>query len=64
MQIEIGLGASGELKFPSLPERMGWIYPCIGEFKVIFRSLNFNTLSQSMVDMSSTNVLLQCYDKY
>lgn len=24
--IEIGLGASGELKYPSFPERMGWIY--------------------------------------
>ncbi|ESQ39651.1 hypothetical protein EUTSA_v10001222mg, partial [Eutrema salsugineum] len=31
--IEIGLGASGELKYPSFPERMGWIYPGIGEFQ-------------------------------
>lgn len=38
--IEIGLGAYGELKYPSLPERMGWIYPCIGEFQVIFRELS------------------------
>ncbi|KAJ9152398.1 hypothetical protein P3X46_025967 [Hevea brasiliensis] len=31
--IEIGLGASGELKYPSFPERMGWRYPGIGEFQ-------------------------------
>lgn len=32
--VEIGLGASGELKYPSFSERMGWIYPGIGEFQV------------------------------
>ncbi|RWW38896.1 hypothetical protein BHE74_00055827, partial [Ensete ventricosum] len=32
--IEIGLGASGELKYPSFPERMGWRYPGIGEFQI------------------------------
>lgn len=32
--IEIGLGASGELKYPSFPERIGWRYPGIGEFQV------------------------------
>lgn len=32
--VEIGLGASGELKYPSLSERMGWRYPGIGEFQV------------------------------
>uniref|UniRef100_A0A1D1YTM5 Beta-amylase n=1 Tax=Anthurium amnicola TaxID=1678845 RepID=A0A1D1YTM5_9ARAE len=31
--VEIGLGSSGELKFPSFPERMGWRYPGIGEFQ-------------------------------
>ncbi|XP_040986545.1 beta-amylase 8 isoform X1 [Juglans microcarpa x Juglans regia] len=31
--IEIGLGASGELKYPSFPERIGWRYPGIGEFQ-------------------------------
>ncbi|XP_042505711.1 beta-amylase 8 [Macadamia integrifolia] len=31
--VEIGLGASGELKYPSFPERMGWNYPGIGEFQ-------------------------------
>lgn len=32
--VEVGLGASGELKFPSFSERMGWRYPGIGEFQV------------------------------
>lgn len=42
--VEIGLGASGELKYPSFPERMGWIYPGIGEFQVFFRLLNFTSI--------------------
>ncbi|XP_073139015.1 beta-amylase 8 isoform X1 [Henckelia pumila] len=31
--VEIGLGPSGELKYPSFSERMGWRYPGIGEFQ-------------------------------
>ncbi|PIN14440.1 Beta-amylase [Handroanthus impetiginosus] len=31
--VEIGLGASGELKYPSFSERMGWRDPGIGEFQ-------------------------------
>ncbi|KAJ6808776.1 putative beta-amylase 8 [Iris pallida] len=31
--VEIGLGASGELKYPSFPEKMGWRYPGVGEFQ-------------------------------
>ncbi|KAJ7953308.1 Beta-amylase [Quillaja saponaria] len=31
--VEVGLGASGELKYPSFSERMGWRYPGIGEFQ-------------------------------
>ena len=36
--VEIGLGASGELKYPSFSERMGWRYPGIGEFQVSVKS--------------------------
>lgn len=36
--IEIGLGASGELRYPSCPETMGWKYPGIGEFQVFTTS--------------------------
>lgn len=32
--VEVGLGASGELKYPSFSKRMGWRYPGIGEFQV------------------------------
>ncbi|KAE8693177.1 Beta-amylase 8 [Hibiscus syriacus] len=31
--VEIGLGPSGELRYPSFSERMGWRYPGIGEFQ-------------------------------
>ncbi|XP_078446432.1 beta-amylase 8-like [Wolffia australiana] len=31
--VEVGLGASGELKFPSFPDCLGWRYPGIGEFQ-------------------------------
>ncbi|KAK1307033.1 Beta-amylase 8 [Acorus calamus] len=31
--VEIGLGASRELKYPYFPERLGWRYPGIGEFQ-------------------------------
>ena len=39
--VEIGLGPSGELRYPSYPDRMGWRYPGIGEFQV---SLNAITI--------------------
>lgn len=37
--VEIGLGPSGELKYPSLSERMGWRYPGIGEFQVSAKAI-------------------------
>ncbi|GAB4857962.1 Beta-amylase 8 [Ancistrocladus abbreviatus] len=40
--VEIGLGASGELKFPSCSERMGWKYPGVGEFQCYDRYLQQN----------------------
>ncbi|XP_025811458.1 beta-amylase 8 isoform X1 [Panicum hallii] len=40
--IEIGLGASGELRYPSFPERMGWKYPGIGEFQCYDRYMQKN----------------------
>jgi beta-amylase len=39
--IEIGLGASGELRYPSCPETMGWKYPGIGEFQVYILVLKY-----------------------
>ncbi|XP_042389004.1 beta-amylase 2, chloroplastic-like isoform X1 [Zingiber officinale] len=32
-EIQIGLGPSGELRYPSFPLRHGWRYPGIGEFQ-------------------------------
>ncbi|CAL5060509.1 unnamed protein product [Urochloa decumbens] len=40
--IEIGLGASGELRYPSCPEIMGWKYPGIGEFQCYDRYMQKN----------------------
>ncbi|KAF5735145.1 hypothetical protein HS088_TW15G00645 [Tripterygium wilfordii] len=37
--VEVGLGASGELKYPSFSERNGWRYPGIGEFQCYDRYL-------------------------
>lgn len=38
--VEIGMGPSGELKYPSFSERMGWRYPGIGEFQVSAKASN------------------------
>lgn len=38
--VEIGMGASGELMFPSFSERFGWTYPGIGEFQVSGKEYN------------------------
>ncbi|XP_057525172.1 beta-amylase 8 isoform X1 [Amaranthus tricolor] len=40
--VEIGLGASGDLKYPSFPERLGWRYPGIGEFQCYDRYMQQN----------------------
>ncbi|XP_008777296.1 beta-amylase 2, chloroplastic isoform X1 [Phoenix dactylifera] len=32
-EIEVGLGPSGELRYPSYPVKYGWRYPGIGEFQ-------------------------------
>lgn len=34
-EIEVGLGACGELRYPSYPETRGWKYPGTGEFQVL-----------------------------
>ncbi|CAL9764108.1 unnamed protein product [Musa acuminata subsp. burmannicoides] len=31
--VEVGLGPSGELRYPSYPEAQGWVFPGIGEFQ-------------------------------
>ncbi|KAF9588309.1 hypothetical protein IFM89_008726 [Coptis chinensis] len=34
MDIEVGLGPAGELRYPSYQENKGWVFPGIGEFQV------------------------------
>lgn len=36
VDIEVGLGPAGELRYPSYPESQGWKFPGIGEFQVNF----------------------------
>ncbi|CAA3014367.1 beta-amylase-like [Olea europaea subsp. europaea] len=33
VDIEVGLGPAGELRYPSYPETQGWVFPGIGEFQ-------------------------------
>ncbi|KAL1059759.1 hypothetical protein V6Z11_1Z009900 [Gossypium hirsutum] len=33
IDIEVGLGAAGELRYPSYPQSLGWVFPGIGEFQ-------------------------------
>jgi len=34
VDIEVGLGPAGEMRYPSYPQSQGWVYPGIGEFIV------------------------------
>jgi len=34
IDIEVGLGPAGELRYPSYAESLGWVFPGIGEFNV------------------------------
>jgi hypothetical protein len=43
VDIEVGLGPAGEMRYPSYPQSQGWVYPGIGEF--IVSSLSKNTYS-------------------
>lgn len=42
VEIEVGLGPCGELRYPSYPERHGWKYPGIGEFQCYDKYLQKN----------------------
>jgi len=34
IDIEVGLGPAGELRYPSYSQNLGWVFPGIGEFQV------------------------------
>ncbi|KAM1664250.1 hypothetical protein EV1_043166 [Malus domestica] len=42
LEIKVGLGPCGELRYPSYPEQHGWKYPGIGEFQCYDRYLMKN----------------------
>mgnify|MGYP002776173952 FL=1 len=48
VEIEVGLGPCGELRYPSYPERHGWKYPGIGEFQVLGQTTQDLVLCVSM----------------
>ncbi|KAK9052867.1 hypothetical protein SSX86_029497 [Deinandra increscens subsp. villosa] len=45
--VEIGLGPSGELKYPSFSKKMGWNYPGIGEFQCYDKYMQQNLRNTS-----------------
>lgn len=75
-EIEVGLGACGELRYPSYPEKNGWKFPGIGEFQVSRRrwpEMSFKHDSGQGAEYELVALLtsvdlntwsLQCYDKY
>ena len=34
IDIEVGLGPAGELRYPSYTQNQGWVFPGIGQFQV------------------------------
>lgn len=42
VDIEVGLGPAGELRYPSYPESQGWAFPGIGQFQCYDRYLEEN----------------------
>lgn len=40
VDIEVGLGPAGEMRYPSYPQSQGWVFPGIGEFIVSALSTN------------------------
>lgn len=49
IDIEVGLGPAGELRYPSYPQSQGWEYPGIGEFQVslawLSNKIDFNSIN-------------------
>ena len=44
VDIEVGLGPAGEMRYPSYPQSQGWVYPGVGEFIVSALSRKKNIL--------------------
>ena len=63
-EIEIGLGACGELRYPSYPAKHGWKYPGIGEFQVTLQTLFLGRPIGIFFFGHWECIVLQCYDRY
>ncbi|KAK1261015.1 Beta-amylase 8 [Acorus gramineus] len=57
--VEIGLGVSGELKYPSFPERLGWRYSGIGEFHETLIDNADHVLSLSNLAFEETRIIVK-----
>lgn len=51
IDIEVGLGPAGELRYPSYPQNQGWIFPGIGEFQVRLVFFNWQSFWQILQGM-------------
>lgn len=65
IDIEVGLGPAGELRYPSYVQNQGWEYPGIGEFQVRLVIEYFKEHFPILVFTFFFFLqMLQCYDKY
>ncbi|KAF6157203.1 hypothetical protein GIB67_041664 [Kingdonia uniflora] len=59
IDIEVGLGPAGELRYPSYPQNQGWLFPGIGEFqcydKYLKEEFNKAATGEYIDVLSSTN---------
>jgi hypothetical protein len=62
IDIEVGLGPAGELRYPSYSECQGWEFPGIGEFNVslrLFCCRNLCTVSHN-INYSNSQTFYTC----
>lgn len=48
VDIEVGLGPAGEMRYPSYPQSQGWVFPDIGEF-IVSAFCHIQNLSSSVL---------------
>jgi len=61
VDIEVGLGPAGEMRYPSYPQSQGWVYPGIGEF--IVTSLSKHTYSSFFFVTKQKGIRLHVMNK-
>lgn len=58
IDVEVGLGPAGELRYPSYPETQGWKFPGIGEFQVRSNPSHFKYSLCSSVESFQNRIVL------